>query len=311
MPRDWEAQFRTWTKPSSDTECDMQDRAVRMVRDAIDAYGPLASRDIKIIPQGSYHNNTNVRQESDVDICVCCMDAFYTDYTFADFTPAEVGNGDGHYTYDALKTDVGAALVAKFGKAGVRRCKKAFEVHENSGRVHADVVAAFAHRRYNKKQLSPLAFTTDYPYIEPEGTQFFPDGGGGKIVNWPVQHHENGVARNIATGNRFKWTVRALKNLKYEMEAKGDPAQSKAAKEAPSYLIECLVYNVPVLGEGSPRSMVREAILHCFHATKTDEPCKEFREVNGLKYLLRGGQPWTREQVNSFLLHAWQYGEFS
>ena len=121
MPRDWEAQFRTWTKPSSDTECEMQERAVSIIREAIDEYEPLAARDIKIIPQGSYHNNTNVRQESDVDICVCCMDAFYTDYIFADYTPAEVGNVDGGYNYTALKADVGAALVAKFGKAGVTR----------------------------------------------------------------------------------------------------------------------------------------------------------------------------------------------
>ena len=95
------------------------------------------------------------------------------------------------------------------------------------------------------------------------------------------------------------------------MEAKGNAAQSKAAKEAPSYLIECLVYNVPVLGEDTPRTMVRNAITHCYNATKTDEACVEFEEVNGLKYLLRGRQPWTREQINSFLLHAWQYGEFS
>jgi hypothetical protein len=311
MPRDWETIFRNWTKPSSDTECEMQERAERMIRQAIDQYEPLAKRDIKIIPQGSYRNNTNVKQESDIDICVCCMEPFYADYTFADFKQEETGNVDSGYNYSQLKNDVGVALLAKFGKDGFRRGDKAFRVHENTARVHADVVAAFAHRRYQKRQLSPLGLSYIYPYIEPEGTQFFPDSGGGRIINWPEQHYANGVARNKATGNRFKWTVRALKNLKYEMEAKGNAAQSKAAKEAPSYLIECLVYNVPNLGDGTPREMVRNAISYCYHATKTDDTCKEFEEVNGLKWLLRGGQPWTREQANSFLLHAWQYGEFS
>lgn len=311
MTRDWETVFQAWTKPSGDTECEKQDNAERMIRAAIDEYEPLAKRDIKVISQGSYRNNTNVRQESDVDICVCCMNAFYADYAFADYGAAEAGNANSDYTYGQLKSDVESALVKKFGRNGVTRGNKAFDVHPNTYRVDADVVAAFAHRRYQKKFSNFGIGGYVFTYTEPEGTQFFADSGGAAIINWPEQHYANGVAKNKATGYRFKYVTRALKNLKYEMEVKGNAAQQQAAKEAPSYLIECLMYNVAAFGDGSCYRMVREAIVYAHNATKTDDACKEWVEVNGLKYLLRGGQPWTRTQASAFLLHAWQYGEFS
>ena len=171
-------------------------------------------------------------------------------------------------------------------------------------------MATFAHRRYQERESGPLPGYFTRPWTKPEGTQFFADSGGSAIVNWPEQHHTNGVLKNKLTGYRFKSTVRTLKNLKYDMEANGDPAQKQAAKGAPSYLCECLMYNVPAFAGDSPRERVRNAIAYCYASTQTDAGCIEWEEVNGLKYLLRGGQPWTRFQANNFLLHAWQYGEF-
>jgi hypothetical protein len=52
---------------------------------------------------------------------------------------------------------------------------------------------------------------------------------------------------------------------------------------------------------------VRYAIAHLWGKTQTDETCKEWGEINELKYLFRPSQPWTREQVNGFLYAAWNY----
>ena len=311
MARDWKAVFDTWTKPASDTEAEKQGNAQRMIRDAINSHEPLRTVSPKIIVQGSYRNNTNVRQDSDVDICVCCMSPFFYDYTFADYTAGEAKNVTAGYTFQQFKNDVGAALVKKFGRPQVNRGTKAFDVHANTYRVDADVVATFAHRRFQKKAYNYLAGGYVYPYTEPEGTQFFPDGGGGAIVNWPEQHYTSGVAKNKATSFRFKSSVRALKNLKYDMEANGNPAQKQAAKQAPSYLVECLEYNVPAFADTDCYSMVRDVIAFCFHTTKTDETCKAWLEVNRMKWLFHATQPWTRVKANTFLLEAWRYGEFS
>lgn len=150
-----------------------------------------------------------------------------------------------------------------------------------------------------------------YPWIEPEGTQFYADGENEPIVNWPEQHYSNGVAKNLNTGYRFKKAVRALKNLKYDMEANGNAEQKKAAREAPSYLVECLVYNVDVPPASTTRDLVRKVIVDAFNATKFEGGWMEWLEVNELKYLFRGIRAWTREQANAFLLEAWRYGELS
>ena len=107
-----------------------------MVRDAINNYAPLAGRPVKIIPQGSYRNNTNVRQESDVDICVCCMDPLFDNYDLAGGYGRETSGIIDYpqYTYWQFKDDVQAALVKKFGYAGVHRGDKAFDVHANTYR---------------------------------------------------------------------------------------------------------------------------------------------------------------------------------
>ena len=48
------------------------DRAVKSIKDAVAADATLASKTVRTFPQGSYRNRTNVRQDSDVDVCVLC-----------------------------------------------------------------------------------------------------------------------------------------------------------------------------------------------------------------------------------------------
>jgi hypothetical protein len=80
---EWEETFRRWSKPSSETEAAKMGNAEAMIRAAIRADPVLSQRTIEVFPQGSYRNNTNVKQDSDVDICVRCMD-----YSFNDFSQA-------------------------------------------------------------------------------------------------------------------------------------------------------------------------------------------------------------------------------
>jgi len=303
---DWEETFRTWSKPSSDHESEKQANAERMVGDAIRRHEPLKYRNIKIIPQGSYRNNTNVRQESDVDICVCCTDPFFPDYTFADYTAADLGNVNATYTYAQFKDEVQAALEGKFGKAGVKRGDKAFDVHENTYRVDADVVPAFALRMYLKQQFNYISGGYLRPYVQPEGIKFICDSGL-TSTNWPEQHYSNGVEKNRNTGGRSKLIVRAVKRLQFYLLEKKIITQS-----IPSYLIECLMYNVPdsLFGGDSYAKNVKDGLLNCYSATKDDgAPSAKWTEVNGIKFLFHVTQPWTRQQAYDFVLAAWYHVE--
>ena len=96
---DREALLSKWIKPSSDDEQTQQDRAQRMVTDAVKAHDPLKTASLYVYTKGSYANNTNVRRDSDVDIVVECQACNYYDY-MPDQEPAAPTGGpyEGEWT---------------------------------------------------------------------------------------------------------------------------------------------------------------------------------------------------------------------
>jgi hypothetical protein len=107
LNRNWEDVFCTWGGAPSATEREKCENAERAVRKAIDASKKLSGKTIEVFAQGSYANRTNVRQDSDVDICVLCKDAFFPDYSLSQgLSGAALGFGDGQYPYADFKNDV-------------------------------------------------------------------------------------------------------------------------------------------------------------------------------------------------------------
>lgn len=51
-----------------------------MIKSALNDSSNLSQFKIDVIPKGSYHNNTNVRLNSDVDVAVVLRDTFFADY---------------------------------------------------------------------------------------------------------------------------------------------------------------------------------------------------------------------------------------
>jgi predicted nucleotidyltransferase len=299
MAKDWGATFSFWGAAPSDTEQDKCGNAERAIRKAIAASTVLASKTIDVFVQGSYANGTNVRQDSDVDVCILYKNAFFPDYSHAPtLSNFALGLENSAYTYTTFKNDVEAALVSYFKRTAVKRGNKAFDIRENTYRIDADVVPCFEHRLYSGD-------AGGYSYRS--GTELCPDNGS-RITNWPKQNFDNGVTKNDNTGRKFKAVTRILKNLRFAMIDDGD----KTAEAIPSYLIECLVWNVPntSLGLLPLSANVRDSIAWLWDGTKTDESCNLWTEVNGIKYLFRVGQPWTREQVHGFLLAVWRYVGF-
>jgi hypothetical protein len=288
----WDDWFAAWAKPPAESEREKCENAVRAIRSAIDASEALAGRIVRVFPQGSYSNRTNVRAESDVDVCVCSSISVYYD---PDVPPAQLGMRPATYLFPQFREDVRAALVAKFG-AGVAAGRKAFDVHENTNRIAADVVPTFEYRLYDPNN-RPLHV----------GTAFLCENK--RIVNYPQQHYDNGVAKNDATARRFKALARILKRLRYEMAGADKPA----AKAVQSYLIECLVWNVPtpLFGAATLREDLVAALAHMWAALENDQKCADWKEVNGIKPLFGAGQPWTREQARAFVLEVWTYAELA
>jgi hypothetical protein len=296
MSTDWEAKFRNWSSPPGATEAKRCENAVGAVRNAIAASAKLKARDVRVILQGSYNNNTNTKGESDVDVGVVCHDTFF--YVLPEGITEESQHiSPAVYTFASFKNDLGEALASYFGPGSVARGNKAFDLKETSYHVEADVAPFFPHRRYRK----------DGTFAA--GVEMRPDNNPNlRIINWPDQHYENGVAKNKSTHFRFKSMVRVLKSLRNEMLER----KIAAAGPAIGFLNECLVWNVPdnAFGNGAYSDDLRKIITYLWNATKTDAACKEWGEVSELKYLFRSSQRWTRQQAHDFLLAAWQYAGF-
>jgi hypothetical protein len=292
MAIDWETTFREWAAAPSDTEQTRCNNAIGIVRRAISRSSDLSARRVDVFAQGSYRNHTNVPADSDVDVCALCHDVFFYELP-KDANPAYFGlTNPATYSYPEYKNSVGSALLSYLGSSAVRRGNKAFNVNETTYHVDADVVACFDYRFYQ----------TDHSYLQ--GTAFLTDQGI-MINNWPDQNYQNGVEKNRLTGQRFKPLVRILKNLRNEMEEKGNAA----AKPIPSYLIECIVWNVPNEGFGHPSLSedVRFVIAHLYNKTLTPEDCGRWREVNNIKYLFHASQKWDYGKANQLALSAWNY----
>jgi len=297
MARDWIQVFSAWAQGPSQTELDKCSNAESAIKKAIEASNALAGRDVNVFAQGSYKNRTNVKADSDVDICARCNSVYFTDYLDG-ITQQEVGLIDSSYAFRQFKDDVQTALQNFFGSSVVRRGNKAFNIHESRTRVDADVVPAFEYRSY---------FRFSGQIYHSTGIGILPDNGA-RIINYPEQHYQNGVKKNDETNRHFKRIVRIFKRLRNEMADRG----ISIAANVPSFLLECLVWNVPnaKFSPDSYKADLRESIIFLFNGTRDDASCSSWREVNDIKPLFGSTQKWNRQHVNEFMKAAWNYAEY-
>ena len=290
-----EALLKSWTLPPSDSEDQRAENACRIVRAAVKNSPQLAKWDIDIFIQGSYKNNTNVRLQSDVDVCVCLSNTITTDYLFA---PGRSDSTEGivpaTYTYTQFKNDLQQALISAFGSGNVTRGNKAFNIKENSYRVTADVVPCIEHRRYEA--------SASYE----KGTSLWPDNGNAWIHNFPAQHYSNGVSKNMATSGYFKDTVRIMKNMRNRMDEHG----VASAKPIASFFNECLVWNTPnaCLMLPSWGETIRATLVHLWDQLESDEKCGKWGQVSEMLYLFR--RDYSRAQARDWVHAAWNWLEF-
>lgn len=310
MARDWEAQLREWGHAPGPAEQTKMENTESQIRAAIAAHPRLKLHNVRVASQGSYYNLTHIPRESDVDIRVVSHDAVYNDWSWVDprgntdeaveatlRTRFGIPSGPAAYGFFTFRDDVGEALVARFGPPpNVTPGDKAFSIKETRYHVDADVVAVLEHRTYRKDGTNE------------EGVEFV-SRKGERIVNWPVQQHDKGVTKNQATRERFKAMVRALKNLRVEMD---DRKIAAAAKPISSFLIECLVWNVPdgKFGHATYYDDMKEVLRFLYLNTKDATTCAEWLEESNLKWLFKGKVAWTPAQVNAFVLAAWGHVGF-
>lgn len=295
MAKFTEANYDAWRKPASDHEETKLETARKLVKKALGDNVAMSKINYEIFGQGSYANDTNVRLNSDIDLNVMYKDEMYfslpkgktaTDYNI------KLSNILSFIEY---KNMVEQALVDEFGRAYVRRENKCIRVLASDTRVECDVVPTYEYARYE-----------DDNSIE-QGVRFFPDEGG-VTDGFPKQHTSNAIEKNRLTGRRFKRATRIFKNLRYKLKDDKVPFPDSIT----SFLIECLMWNVPdqIYNASITWSqIVRESIIHLYNQTKNKETCKDWGEVSELLLLFHPNRRWTTEDVNTFLVTLWNYLE--
>lgn len=175
----------------------------------------------EVFLQGSYKNDTNLGGESDVDVVVRLNHRLRP--RVAKLSGQQLQEDASHQAayqgWKSFRNHTLKAMRAKFGNAA-KSDRKTLKVLKGRIPADADLVVTLRHG---------------------EGIAFYLPDERRWVVSFPQQHHARGVRKERAASNRFKRTIRMFKAARNRL------VETKALTkdDAPSYFIECLLYNVP------------------------------------------------------------------
>lgn len=224
-----------WSKPD---EREKYVNAHEIIRDAIGTYefpSSISGADWEIFLQGSYKNSTTVDGDSDVDVVVMLKRTFTKDVSELNKEERKMQSEDysaatylcSHFREDVIKAlkDHKDTEITELGNKCIKVKVEKFDT---------DVIPCLQYRVY-KKYLRPDKDNENYI----EGIKFENTSTNEVIYNFPKQHYENGTDKSGSTDGKYKQAVRMFKNARnHIINEKNIPLN------APSYFIECLLYNV-------------------------------------------------------------------
>lgn len=267
-----ESQLESFSKPISDSENQRCENMINMVKDAIRSYYnstgdyKMSLSNFEIFLQGSYANNTNVKQNSDVDICVMYKNVFR--YHMPDGYSLDSKYSDSSLSYMELRNTIKKALIKKFGIDRVIDKNKAIRVLSNTYTTDADVVVAFQYRYYTDQS----NYKEGISYTALDGTN---------VVNYPKIHISNGNNKNVSTNHMYKKMVRIIKKIMYDMQEDN----IKESKEIKGFVLECMVYNIPNNEIYQYIDTKYSTNLSNMISIFINKSMKYWKEVNEIKYI--------------------------
>lgn len=279
-----ESKFEDWHSTGADngskTARGRIERLLRMDRSPIEQNGDC---DFKVILQGSYKNTTHTYGSSDVDIVVKLQSSWrrnLSDLTREERARYNENTSSADYSYTDFRSDVWDWLSQQFDEPedSIEFGNKAIAIESDRLDVDVDVVPCADYRVY--KSYPPADSDEDPEIIH--GMYFETRRTGTRIINYPQVHYENGCDMH----SNFKETVRIFKNARDYYNESWDTWRTI---DAPSYYIECLIYNVPEdILKRTSRSDRFDEILEFLEDDNTD--LTTFQQVSEMEKLF-GDEP--------------------
>jgi hypothetical protein len=286
-----EQQLNAWSAVGAETAAA---QTYASIKAALEQSAALKKHKYRVYLQGSYKNTTNVRGDSDVDVIAELTSAFH--YNIERLTETQRAEfhrqfpGTATYGFNEFRDDVQKALQSYYGSLVTPR-NKCIVVQGKSGRLNADVVPCMTYKRYDPAAGSGLPT----PH---EGIRFLRRDNGSAVVNYPCSHYDAGVAKNKRASEWYKPTVRIFKNFRNQL------IDQRVIDDdlAPSYFVECLLYNVPEAKFGGSYVLtVAETLV--FLAETCEKPeFQKFVTGSGLQWLFSNEQTsWNADSARTFI----------
>lgn len=293
-PSQWEELFGVWSSPPGRAEQERCDRTIREVQEAIRMNPKLASLNVQTFVQGSYANRTNVREDSDVDVCVYHNGVFFKELSDG-LSEDDFSFGPPDITFEEYKTEVHRAMIARFGNLAVERKDRSIKVNAESYRVDADVVPTFQFRQYYR-EYGAAKFHS--------GTSLKCDNDGKIVSNFPIQHIERGKEKNNATNRRYREQVRIFKTFRNNLIAWSDAAEDQTS----SFGLESLIWNVPEqrFSGQSHCDRFQKVIFSAHEAVSDPMSAQRLFEANGVKRLFGQHNKHTPRDYEVLLRAIWR-----
>ena len=290
-------QLETWSNPGADDSAMKTYNRVKNVMEEDDSIPNQKGKSFDVYLQGSYRNSTNIYADSDVDLVIQLNSTFRRNLSRLnstqkskyknEFSSASYGLSDFHQ-------DVVETLRGHYGKSSVNIEDRALVLDSSSLPLTADIVVCQQYRRYNRFQS-----ISDQDYDE--GVRFKDQSTGEEIISYPKIHYENGAAKNQSVHSRYRETIRIMKNARSYLVEKDEIKEGIA----PSYCIECLLYNVPS-GKYTHdlQNRYRNVVDWLVEERISDFECQnEIQDLFGSK-----STQWNTSDANEFirkLVHLW------
>jgi Nucleotidyltransferase domain len=237
-----ESQLSTWSNYQQPQSAVITHESIRSAltdsNSSLSQQGLILGKDYEIYLQGSYRNSTNIRADSDVDVVVQFLRNFHINKLELPLEELELFNlyhSPGTFTYQQFRSDVLKSLESYYGKNVVESSDKCIKLAKGSNRLSADIIPCIQYRHYDRFQ----TYGDMDNYVE--GMTLWSQKDNRQVINYPKLHYQGSVNKHQATGANYKPIVRMFKNARN----KAIERNLSSGKVAPSYFLECLLYNVP------------------------------------------------------------------
>lgn len=272
-----EQQLHTWANP------------VRLQKD-VDTYDYVeglfqgcqfnGSRDFEIYLQGSVANCTNIRADGDIDIVFQHSGIFYYSYNYGDYNSPS--------SYNSTQLRDGIKSVLKGYNIKYQDKDKCIKLNlKGEGWQDVDLIPCFLYKFHLNR----------FNYLEGIRMETL---NGNAIINYPKLHQTNGERKNDRAPD-YKSIVRIFKNIKKRLVEEGWCEE----KLAPSYFIECLLYNVP--DEAFNENTYTSELNNCFSCLR-GRSLGHYKCQNEIDDLFGNeSTQWDESSCQVFLDKAWSY----